>query len=121
MIIGFADDAFEDDTRILHVHYLARLFINNSVDPAQYPVNSTAVGEHFRIEPQAAIFLIFVQRRHDLFFAPHLNKFAWLEVQQFHGSFRSCAFDEWIAGALAPCLHLIEETDDGRLKHPRGH
>src|SRR5258707_15768563 len=109
VIIGFTDDAFEDDTRILHVHYLARLFINNSVDPAQYPVNTTAVGEHFRIEPQPAIFLLFVQRRHDLSFRPHLNKFAGLEVQQSHGSSRSRPFAEWIARAPTPSRLLTAE------------
>jgi hypothetical protein len=119
MEVGFTNYALEDNAGIFHVHELSGSFINDSVNPTQDSVDPAAIWEHFRIEPQAAVFLIFAQRRHYFFFIPNFNQFPRLQIQQFNRRLLGGAFDKRIAVALSSFLNFIEETDDRCLEQTR--
>jgi hypothetical protein len=110
--LGLANHSLQDDTGVFHRNHLARLFIDYSVHSPQHSVDSTAIAEHFRIEPQPPIFLTIVERRHDLFPAPHLYQLAGLQIQRLKGGIGTSASNKWIVAPLSPSLNLIEESYD---------
>lgn len=82
-VAGLAHDGIEDDAGRFHFSYFPRSLVHDSVDTTKDPVGAAAVGNLFRIEIEAAIPAVGIERFQNLIVPLNAHEFTRLEVQSF--------------------------------------
>src|SRR5580698_10507653 len=116
VVIRLTNYSLKHNAGIFHIHHLASSLINDPMYASQHSVDTATIRKHFRVEPKASITLTMVERRQYLFFTPHLDQFAGLQIEQLYWSFPCCSFNEWVPAAPPSFLDFVKKTDDGCMQ-----